>query len=89
MEQIILLVVMFAMVYFLMIRPESKRKKEAQTLRESLTMGDEITTIGGVTGTICKVKEHTIVIETGDDRVRIEFLKGAVDKKINQPAATK
>ena len=76
-----MLVLMFAMLYFFMIRPENKRKKEAQNMRDSLAVGDEITTIGGITGTICAVKENTIVIETGADRVRIEFTKWAVSSK--------
>lgn len=85
---IILMVAMFAMMYFFMIRPENKRKKEAQNLRDSLKVGDVITTIGGIVGTICKVDESTIVIETGADRVRIEFTKWAVSTKnvaSNQP----
>ena len=83
---IIMLVLMFAMLYFFMIRPENKRKKEAQNMRDSLAVGDEITTIGGITGTICAVKENTIVIETGADRVRIEFTKWAVSSKGAQTA---
>ena len=75
---IIMLVLMFAMLYFFMIRPENKRKKEAQNLRDSLKVGDVITTIGGIVGTICKVDESTIVIETSDDRVRMELTKWAV-----------
>ena len=78
MSTVFMLVLMFAMLYFFMIRPENKRKKEAQNMRDSLAVGDEITTIGGITGTICAVKENTIVIETGADRVRIEFTKWAV-----------
>ena len=78
---ILMLVLMFAMLYFFMIRPESKRKKEAQNLRDSLKVGDVITTIGGIVGTICKVDESTIVIETSADRVRIEFTKWAVSSK--------
>ena len=87
---IVMIVLMFAMMYFFMIRPENKRKKEAQNLRDSLKVGDVITTIGGVVGTICKVDESTIVIETGADRVRIEFTKWAVSTKnvaSNQPTA--
>lgn len=84
---IIMLVLMFAMLYFFMIRPENKRKKEAQNMRDSLAVGDQITTIGGITGTICAVKENTIVIETGADRVRIEFTKWAVSSKGTQAAA--
>ena len=84
---IIMLVVMIAIFYFMLIRPENKRKKEAQNLRDSLkvrsslAVGDVITSIGGIVGTICAVKENTIVIETGADRVRIEFTKWAVSSK--------
>ena len=85
METLILMALMFAMLYFFMIRPENKRKKEAQNLRNSLTVGDEITTIGGIIGTICSVKENTIVIETGADRVRIEFTKWAVPLRTPLP----
>ena len=87
---ILMIVLMFAMMYFLMIRPENKRKKEAQNLRDSLKVGDVITTIGGIVGTICKVDESTIVIETSADRVRIEFTKWAVSSKnvsSEQPAS--
>ncbi len=87
MESIIILVLMFGLLYLFMIRPESKRKKEAENLRNSLTVGDEITSIGGITGTICAVKETTIVIETGADRVRIELTKWAVSNKNNQQAS--
>ena len=81
MDGIILIVLMVAMLYFFMIRPENKRKKEAENLRNSLAVGDEITTIGGITGTVCAVKETTIVFETGADRVRIEMAKWGVSTK--------
>ena len=81
MEVWIMIIAMFALMYFLMIRPENKRKKEAQNMRDSLAVGDEITTIGGITGTICAVKENTIVIESGADRVRVELTKWAVSTK--------
>ncbi|WP_243093376.1 preprotein translocase subunit YajC [Pseudoflavonifractor sp. AF19-9AC] len=89
MESIILLVLMFGLLYFFMIRPENKRKKEAENLRNSLTVGDEITSIGGITGTVCAVKDSTIVIETGADRVRIELTKWAVSSKNGQEAGKK
>jgi len=76
-----MIVLMFVMLYFFMIRPENKRKKEAENLRNSLAVGDEVTTIGGITGTVCVVKENTIVIESGADRVRIEITKWAVSTK--------
>lgn len=84
MESIVMIVLMFAMLYFFMIRPENKRKKEAENLRNSLAVGDEVTSIGGITGTVCAVKENTIVIESGADRVRLEITKWAVSSKNSQ-----
>lgn len=81
---IVMLVAMIAIFYFMLIRPENKRKKETAAMRSSLAVGDEITTIGGIVGTICAVKENTIVVETGADRVRIEFTKWAVSSKGTQ-----
>ena len=78
---IVMIVAMLAIFYFLLIRPENKKKKALAELRSSLAVGDLITTIGGIVGTICAVKEDTIVIETGADRVRIEFTKWAVSTK--------
>ena len=80
-SMIIVMVVMLAVMYFLMIRPENKRKKEAQQMRANLQVGDVITTIGGIVGTICAVKENTIVVETSADRVRVEFTRWAVSSK--------
>lgn len=78
---ILMIVVMIAIFYFMLIRPENKRKKEAAEMRNSLTVGDEITTIGGIVGTICAVKTNSIVIETGADRVRLELMKWAISSK--------
>ena len=75
---LMMIVVLFVIMYFLMIRPENKRKKKAQEMRNSLTIGDEITTIGGITGKIVQVTEDTITFETGEDRVRIQTKKWAV-----------
>lgn len=82
--EIIMIVVMLAVMYFLLIRPENKKKKAAEEMRNSLKVGDQITTIGGIVGTICAVKDKTIVIETGADRVRVEFTKWAVSSKGTQ-----
>ena len=78
---IIPLVLLIAVFYFLLIRPENKKKKAAAKMRSELSVGDQITTIGGIVGTICAVKENTIVFETGADRVRIEITKWAVSNK--------
>ncbi len=72
------MILMFVLLYFLMIRPENKRKKEAEELRSNLRVGDEITTIGGIKGTVVSVKDDKFVIETGADQVRIEFAKWAL-----------
>ena len=75
---VIMIVAMIAIFYFLLIRPENKKKKQAAEQRNNLKVGDDITTIGGIMGTVCAVKEETFVIETGADRGRIEFAKWAL-----------
>lgn len=72
------LVLIIAVFYFLMIRPENKRKKEAEQMRNNLSVGDRITTIGGIVGTIVSIKDDKFVIETSADQVRIEFCKWAL-----------
>ena len=81
------LVVMIALMYFLMIRPENKRKKEAEAMRSSLKKGDQITTIGGIVGKIVQVTDDNIIIETSDDRVRMELTKWAVSTNNSNPPA--
>ena len=75
---IIMLVLMIGVFYFLLIRPENKRKKEAEQMRSNVKVGDEIVTIGGVCGKVVHVKEDKFVIETSADQVRIEFAKWAL-----------
>ena len=75
---IILLVAMVAIFYFMLIRPEKKRKKEEENLRNSLKVGDRITTIGGIVGKIVEMKDDNIVIETSADRVRMELARFSV-----------
>ena len=75
---LIMIVLMIAIFYFLLIRPENKRKKQAEEMRSSLQKGDWLTTIGGVYGRIVAITDRTVVIETSEDRVRIEFLKSAI-----------
>ena len=83
----ILLVVMFAFMYFAMIRPENKRKKQAEEMRNNLKKGDQITTIGGIIGKIVMINDETIIIETSEDRVRMELNKFAVSSNNTQQAA--
>ena len=88
-SSIIMIVVMFAVFYFMLIRPENKRKKEAEEMRSSVKTGDKIVTIGGVVGTVVNVKDNRIVIETGADQVRIEFEKWAISSNATAEAAAK
>ena len=82
---IVMMVAMLGIFYFMLIRPENKRKKEAEQMRSSVKTGDKIVTIGGITGTVVNVKDSRIVLETGADQVRIELEKWAISS--NETAA--
>ena len=86
---VIMMVLMVAIFYFMLIRPENKRKKEAEQMRASLKKGDKIVTIGGITGVIVDVKENRFVMETGADQVRIELAKWAISSNETAAAAAK
>lgn len=86
---IFMLVAMVGVFYFMMIRPENKRKKEAEQMRNALKAGDQVTTIGGIVGTVVNVKEDKFVIETSADQVRIEFQKWALSTNETAAAAAK
>ena len=75
---IALMVGMFALLYFFMIRPQKKQEMETNNMRNNLVVGDEITTIGGIIGKIVSIKDETIVIETSRDGTKIRLLKSAV-----------
>ncbi len=77
-------VIYFALFYFMKVRPDRERKKKKQDMKESLVAGDNITMIDGIVGTVCAVKAGTVVVETGADRVRLEYAKWAIlEKGIN------
>ena len=86
---VFMLVAMFAIFYFMLIRPENKRKKEAEQMRSSVRTGDKIITIGGIVGTVVNVKENRIVIETGADQVRVELEKWAISSNETATEAAK
>ena len=79
-RMIIMLVAMFAIMYFVMIRPQKKRQKEEQEMRNAVEVGDEITTIGGICGKVVIVKEQHLIIETGADRNRMQITRWAVQQ---------
>ena len=74
------LILIFVAMYFFMIRPQKKQEKEANRMRDELTVGDEITTIGGIIGKVVSIKDETLVLETTKDRTRIRILKTAVSR---------
>lgn len=84
-----MLLIMVALFYFMLIRPENKRKKEAEQLRSAVKNGDKITTIGGIVGTVVDVKSDRFVIETSADQVRIEMMKWALSTNETAEAAAK
>ena len=86
-SMIFMLVLMFAVFYFFIIRPENKKKKKTEEMRSSLSLGDEITTIGGMTGKLVQITEDTVTFETGEDRVRIQIKKWGISTTAKMEAA--
>ena len=72
------MVLMFAILYFFMIRPQKKKDKEIQDMRSGLQIGDEVITTGGIIGIVVSLKEDTLVIETGSDRSKVRIARWAV-----------
>ena len=88
-SSILMIVAMLGIFYFMLIRPENKRKKEAEQTRNSVKTGDEIVTIGGIVGKVVNVKDDKIVMETSADQVRIELMKWAISSNETAVAAAK
>ena len=83
-----MLVLVVVFFYFFLIRPQKKQEKEAANMRNSLEIGDEVITIGGIIGQIVKIKGETVTIATGKDRTTLRFLRTAIREvtvKINAP----
>lgn len=89
MAQIILLVALLVLMYFLLIRPQKKRQKEEQQLRDSINVGDEIVTIGGICGRVVSVKEDSMIIETGSDKNKMRVMKWSVQQNLSAPPPEK
>ena len=75
---ILMMVALFAVMYFVMIRPQRKNQKEEQDMRDSIQIGDEITTIGGIMGRVVTVKDDSLVIETGSDRIKMKVTRWSI-----------
>ena len=80
MMTILPLIGLIVLMYFLMIRPQKKRERETTAMRNSLQVGDEIVTIGGLCGKIVKTKDESIVIQAGPDKVKFEMMRWSVSK---------
>ncbi|MBQ8254050.1 MAG: preprotein translocase subunit YajC [Clostridia bacterium] len=75
---IIMLVLTIVVFYFFAIRPQKKQERETAEMRNSISVGDEIITIGGIIGTVVIIKDDKMMIETGNDRSKLTILKSAV-----------
>jgi len=81
MDMLLMAIPFIGIFYFLMIRPEQKRKKKAAEMLQSLQIGDEITCRDGLVGKIVRITDEHITFETGEDRVRIKICRWAVAAK--------
>lgn len=70
--------IMLVMMYLLIYLPQRKQNKKDAQMRDSMDIGDEVTTIGGIVGRVVAIKDDTFVLETGSDRVKIRFRKSAI-----------
>jgi len=82
MMTIIMLVLMVAIFYFLMIRPQKKREKQEQAMRDALQVGDEIISIGGICGRVVSIKDDSVVLESPADHSKIKLLKTAIQTNV-------
>ena len=76
--------VLIVVFYFLLIRPENKKKKALSEMRNALAVGDEVTTIGGIVGRVVHIKDDLVTIETSEDRVRVQIARWASSTKGTQ-----
>lgn len=78
--QIVMLVALFAIMYFLLIRPQKKQEKQVRDMRAALKVGDDIVTIGGICGKIVRVKDNRLTIQVGADKTKFDIEKWAVSR---------
>ena len=81
-SSLIMLVLIIVFFYFLIIRPQKKQEKKEKAMRDSLEIGDEVVTNGGIVGIVFSIKEDTVVLETGSDRSKIRVMKWAIAKNL-------
>jgi preprotein translocase subunit YajC len=81
------LILLIVIMYFLLIRPQRKREKAVQAMRNALKVGDEVITIGGICGKIVKTKDETLTIQVGADKTKFEIMRWAVSKVVTDEPA--
>ena len=86
-SMIIMIVVMVAVFYFLLIRPQRKKDKAVKDMLGSLKVGDRICTIGGIYGTIVRIKDEVLTIEVGEQKTQLVFARWAV-RNVEQLSVT-
>ncbi len=74
---------LFAILYFLMIRPQQQRQKKHQEMISNIKENEKVITIGGIYGTIVRIKDKSVILEVAEN-VRVEFLKTAISQVINK-----
>lgn len=87
--QIVMIVALFAIMYFLLIRPQKKREKQIAEMRSNVKVGDDIVTIGGIYGKVVKVKEDKLTIQVGADKTKFDIAKWAISKVENAAPGSK
>ena len=80
----VMMALIFVVMWFFMIRPQRKQRKELQAFRDGLKKGDKVVTIGGIYGTVCEIKDTTVLIEV-DNNVKIRVSKQALVKDFSDP----
>ncbi|MEG2295667.1 MAG: preprotein translocase subunit YajC [Oscillospiraceae bacterium] len=78
--QLVPLVLVFVIFYFMLIRPQKKRERQVADMRSKIEVGDEIVTVGGIIGLVVSLREDTVVIETGSDRSKVRIARWAIQQ---------
>ena len=85
-QSIIIMVVLLAVMYFMLIRPQNKKDKQDREMRSNLQVGDEIMTVGGIYGKVVRIREDRITIASGAEKTKLEITKTAVANKVDEKA---
>jgi len=84
-----MMLVLFVVFYFVLIRPQRQKDKQVQEMRKSLKVGDNIITIGGIQGRIVRIKDDVLVVQSGSDRTKLEFARWAISSVVDSDSSAK